>query len=381
MDKKLLIILLLNLVLYLIVRFTKAKKGWHNFFVFIFTVFLTLTVLECGYRFLIKKDAFVMRGNQGFGSYAPNDVTGYTLARPGTIQLAKVSLNGDTIYNTVYTVIPDSGLNDLHINHRVAFRPSHTDPEAYNEIVFLGCSITYGEGIHDNETFAWKTGELCNTPSLNLGFSGYGTHQAYQVYRNKYYQHPDNKKRVFVYSFIPDHVLRAKCIYPWSNGDPYFAVSNDSLILKGKAYKESNYALTHKLTRYLSLFYSFTFISDLESAIVINKASKAISAEDYQRPALMLREMQRDMAAHDDRFIIVYWDKYKWNNKDDEKSLSRKTIEEMMDKLKGQGAEVLKVSDVINVNDSTNFIKGDGHPTAHTNALLAAAIAKQVCNH
>ncbi len=366
------------LVLWLLTRLIKKSKGWHNFFIVIFSIFITLTLIETAYRFLLKKNAFTIKSNKNFGSYSKHALTGFMIAEPGEMQVTKIARNGDTIYNTAYTLIADSGKNSIQMNHRVAFKNKDGNDSA--ELVFLGCSITYGEGIHDNETFASKTGELCNTSSANYGFSGFGTHQAYNIYLNKYRNYRDQKQRTFIYSFIPDHILRAKCIYPWNINDPYFELVNDSLVLKGIASDNSGYAKTHKLTRYLSLFNSLTFITDIETSIVAGKAAKELQPGDYDRVFHMISSMQRSIVAKNDKLVFIYWDKYKWKEADDAKVLNRDLIEQKIDNLRNEGVTVIKASEAFDINNPAYFINGDGHPTAEANRLLAVLLKKKICN-
>jgi len=46
-------------------------------------------------------------------------------------------------------------------------------------ILLFGCSYTYGEGLNDDETFAWQLSELLGPKFqvYNYGFHGYGSHQ------------------------------------------------------------------------------------------------------------------------------------------------------------------------------------------------------------
>jgi len=378
MDIKFIFLLGVTVVLWLVTRLVKKRKGWHNFLVIIFSIFITLTLIETAYRFILKKNAFTIKSNKNFGAYTSNPLTGFMIAEEGPLEIAKIARNGDTIFNTVYTIVPDSGKNSIGMNHRAAFRSGSNNDSA--ELVFLGCSITYGEGIRDNETYAFKTGEFCNTSSSNYGFSGFGTHQAYSIYLNKYSNYSDQKKRTFIYSFIPDHILRAKCIYPWNINDPYYELVNDSLVQKGKATENSSYAKTHRLTRYLSLFNSFTFITDIETAIVTGKASKEIQPADYDRAFTMLKKIQESAAANQDRLIVLYWDKYKWKEADDSKILDRALIEKDMEELKKTGATVIKASEAFDIDNASFFIKGDGHPTPEANRLIAARLSKEICN-
>ena len=375
MDIKFIFLLVATVVFWIITRLVKKKKGLHNFLVVLFTVFVTFVAIETVYRFFLKKNPFTIKSNKNFGAYSSHPLTGFMIADAGNMEVAKISLNGDTIFNTSYNLIADSGANSIGMNHRAGFRSSTNDS---SELVFLGCSITYGEGIHDQETFAYQAGQLSNTSSQNFGFSGFGTQQAYNIYLNKYARGTDSKKRTFIYSFIPDHIMRAKCVYPWNINDPYFEVSGDSLQLKGKATDFSGYAKAHKYTRYLSLMNSFTFINDITTSVVTAKAAKALNDADYRRVVLMLSNMQKSIAAGGNQFIVIYWDKYKWKEADDAKVLDKARIDREMEALKQQGVTVIKASEIFDINNTSYFIKGDGHPTAEANKLIAERIAKQV---
>ena len=374
MDIKFFFLLGVALVLWLLTRFIK-RRFWHNFFVTIFSIFITLLVIETAWRFIFKKEAYTMHSNKSFGTYTRHPLTGYMIADAGETQMAKIARGGDTIYSCTYSLIPDSGTNSIQLNHRKGFRSDSNDSA---EIVFLGCSITFGEGINDNQTFSYKSGEYCNTSSVNFGMSGYGTHQAYTIYQNRYAGLNDGKHRTFVYSFIPDHILRAKCIYPWNTNDPYYESQGDSVVLKGKAHEVSGFAKTHKYTRYLSLFNSFTFINDLTTSIVAGKAAKDLSEPDYNRVLNMIKQMSASASARGDRFILIYWDKYKWRETDDSKILDVSHINRNIAEIQRLGTTVIKASDVFDVNNASLFIKGDGHPTAEANELLARKIAETI---
>lgn len=376
MDVKFFFLLGLALLLWLATRLVKKKKGLHNFFVVILSIFVTLVIIETAWRFLLKKNATTVKSNKNFGAYASHPLTGFMIADSGEMTVTKQARNGDIIFNTTYTLIPDSGSNNIHMNHRMGFHSSQPDSA---ELVFLGCSITYGEGIHDKETFAYKTGELCNRSSVNFGFSGFGTHQAYNIYLNKYASLNDHRQRVFVYSFIPDHILRAKCVYPWNINDPYFDWQSDSLVLKGKASDYSGFAKTHKYTRYLSLFNSFTFLTDIETSVVASRAAKSLQPSDYKRVFWMLNRMNQSVSAHGNKLILLYWDKYKWKESDDSQVLNKTSIEESIQRLSEEGVTVIRASSIFDINNPAFFIKGDGHPTAQAAEMVAKKLSQIIC--
>lgn len=367
MDIKLILLLVGNLLLWLLTRSLRKKRGVHTLFIILLSSLITLTTIELAYRFIIKKDPIVTESNRNFGTYATHPTIGYMIAEPGVLEIKKTTRSGELIYQTKYQLMADTGANSFGLNHRVGYQQSASDT---NELVFLGCSITFGEGLQDNETMAYKTGKGLSQNAVNLGLSGYGTQQAYSIFMNRYKGKKDGVKRTFIYSFIPDHILRAKCIYPWNLHDPYYTVQGDSLHLEGKAQKHSKYAGNYTFAKYLSVYNTFTFVTDIVTSSMIAKADKDVTNEDYQRVFYMLRDMRREMEANGDRLVIIYWNKYQWRDKDDSKIVDRARIEKELEQLNSGNSMVLPVSEAFDINDANFFFKYDGHPTAVANQKL-----------
>lgn len=376
MDITLLYLLGLNLLLFFFKRITRKRKFWGAFFSFCFTTLVTLSVVEIIYRAFLKKTNIIESGNYGGSMNQLNDTYGYTVKDIPVIEHYKVTKDGDTIYNCRYTIMKDTGFNAQPINHRVGYKPQQATSDS--ELVFLGCSFTFGSGINDNETLPYQAGEIGNIASLNLGGSGWGTHHVYQLFTHKYNTIPDTAKRVFVYSFIPDHVVRAKCIYSWSLNDPYFEVEGDSLKLSGTAYKHSGYARWHVITRVLSLNRILSFVSDLSNIIITMSAAKNLNEEDYKRVALMMENINATVKAHGDRFIIVHWNDYKGLTPKDEPFVKKDKIAAIFAQLQAQGAEIVNVSDIMDMNAADNTIPRDNHPNLRANNLIATKLIQLV---
>lgn len=376
MDITLLYLLGLNLLLFVIYKFTRKKKFFGALFSFLFTTLVTLSVVEIIYRAFIRKSAVTESGNFGGSLNQLNSTYGYTVKGIPSISHIKVLKSGDTIYNCHYSIIPDSGINVQDINHRVGYRPQQAASDS--ELVFLGCSFTFGSGIDDTATLPYLAGKYGDMASVNMGGAGWGTHHMYQLFTHKYQDVPDNKKRVFIYSFIPDHVVRAKCIYSWSLNDPYFTVQGDSLKLEGAAYKNSTYARWHVITRILSLNRALSFISDLSNIIITASATKNINEEDYQRVALMMQNINAAVKSRGDRFIIVHWNDYKGLTPKDEPFVKKDKMAAILSQLQAQGAEIVNVGDVLDMNDPSNTIPNDNHPNQKANSQLAGKLIQLI---
>jgi hypothetical protein len=376
MDKTLLYLLALNVLLFFLRKLTRKKKFWGAAFSFLFSTLVTLSVVELVYRFFIRKTTVTESGNYGGSINQLNSTYGYTVKNIPSISHIKVLKSGDTVFNCHYSIIPDSGINKQDINHRVGYRPEQAAGDS--ELVFLGCSFTFGSGIDDTATLPYLAGKFGNIPSVNMGGSGWGTHHVYQLFTHKYTNIPDNKKRVFIYSFIPDHVVRAKSIYSWSLNDPYFRAQGDSLQLEGSAYKHSGYARWHVITRVLSLNRMLSFISDLGNIFITMSASKNINEEDYKRVQLMMENINASVKSRGDRFIIVHWNDYKGLTPKDEPFVKKDKMAAILSQLQAHGAEIVNISDVVDMNDPANTITNDNHPNKNANALIARKLVQLV---
>jgi hypothetical protein len=378
MDSKFLLLIVFNLLFVLLLRFTRKRKKLNNFFTVLFMILVTLTVIEAGYRFFFKKGAYTETGNFGSSFNTPIELTGFTIKNIPDLQVTKRDVKGNIVYDAHYTILPDSGFNKLPVNHRAGYRINDPARDSI-EFVFLGCSFTFGTGVPDTASMTYQVGKIFNYNSLNYGGSGFGTHQAYQIFRNKYAQVPDKKKRIFVYTFIPDHLLRAKCIYTWCLNDPYFEVENDSLKLLGPAFKHASAARAQTVVRLLSLNRAFSLISDLGNNIVQHNGASAVTDKDYQRVTLMLDEINKTIQARGDEFIVIHWDDYKGlKNPKGGFYVDESKMNAMLAALRNKGAYTAVASSFFKFDDPANTIPQDNHPSIKGNSIMAAKVAEMV---
>ena len=378
MDMKFIWLLVANVLFFLLIRYTRKRKKLNSFLSVLFSILVTLTVIEGAYRLFFKKAGFSETGNFGASFNTPVDLTGFTIKNIKDLEVIKKDPKGNLIYDAHYSILPDSGFNTLPINHREAYHISDPSRDSV-EIIFMGCSFTFGTGVPDTATMAYKVGKQFDYNSLNYGGSGFGTHQAYQIFKHKYTQVPDKKKRVFVYTYIPDHLLRAKCIYTWCLNDPYYEVQGDSLHLLGPAYKHTSSARSQVIVRALSLNRSLSLVSDLGNNIIQQKGASSVTDDDYKRVQLMLGEMNKTIQQRGDLFILLHWDDYKGSqNPKGGYYVSSDKISNLMAGLAKEGAKTINVSTFFNFTDSTNIIAQDNHPSIKGNALMAATVGELI---
>ena len=369
MDKKVLFLIIINIVLMLLV-YTTRKKRFSNLILLITATFFILTVIEFIYRGFLKEYDTTYAGDYRTGFFKHDSSLGYTIGKTGILKAIRETHAGDTIYDTNYTIINDSGTLQSNINHRMGYHI----PNSKKEAVFLGCSVAFGEGLADTQTLAYQFGKLQNVSTLNLGTSGYGTHQVYQLFQQKYAK-VGNHHRLFVYSFIPDHVLRANGVHDWNPEGPFFDIQGDSLIYSGIPVKQRQ-KVNYNLIRYLSLRGAFSFIRDKYLQILINNRVKNLTDTDYERCSLMIRKMAEQIRATGGDFVVLIWDKYDWREGGDINAIHKNRMEKKIDELKNRNVRLVRISALFNPGDPRYFIPKDGHPNALANALIADHLSK-----
>jgi hypothetical protein len=133
--------------------------------------------------------------------YDEVDDLGY-LPRPGRRVTARKLVGSEVIYDVAYTIGPD-GFRVRNLQDRC--------------VVLFGDSNTFGEGVNDTETYAWRLG------AYNFGMSGYGAHQMLAgLQSGRYAKSLACTPTHAVYFFLPEHVARTAGRAPWDPHGPRF---------------------------------------------------------------------------------------------------------------------------------------------------------------
>lgn len=231
MEKKLLVVVILTLTLFLLARMARKRKAIRILLIACASLLTLLLVLEAGYRvFIKKKDA--RDTVQPNSLSVPDSLLGYKHNQPATYSVINRFPDGDTVFNTSYTIIEDTFHSGIPFNFRKGYKSDSSNKEA----VFLGCGLTFGQGLGDTQTLPYYYGAAANISTINMGCSSYGVHQVYQLFESKF-STSDNHNRIFIYPFFYDHILHANGIYKWNSAGPFFDLEYDSWIWRGPLYK------------------------------------------------------------------------------------------------------------------------------------------------
>jgi hypothetical protein len=363
MDKPTILLIILNLLLVILIFLTRSRKSISKIFLLLGSILLTLSLVEIAYRLFMERETYYT-GNFNMEFYERDSTLGYKMERAGKFKAVKINSNKDTLFQTYYTIIEDTSKAARSFPHRIGYRNSMDS----NELIFLGCSFTFGEGLTDKQSLPYLTGEQNELNSVNLGCTGYGLHQVYQLYLEKY-SNTDNRHRRFVYSFLYDHILRANGVYDWNLEGPQFISKGDSIINMGPIIKLHS-AFANKFIHYASLFGGLRFLNKILSHLAEKNHLNSMDAVDYENSLNLLKQMAKMIKSSGGEFIVLDWDFNNWGNIE-LNQLPYELIEKNLDQLNAPGIRVIRISTITNLQDPSNFIPGDGHPSAWMNYKIA----------
>lgn len=367
MEKKVLAIIAVVVLLFFVAFALRKRKGISNLLLGITAVLASLLVVEFVYRvFIKKKDASDLV--QPRTLYVYDSVLGYVYNEPAIYSVVNRFPKGDTVYNTTYTILNDTLPGGVRFN----FRKGYKSDSSNKEVVFLGCSLTFGQGLADTQSLPCRYGAAAHVSTLNMACIGYGLHQVYQLFNSKFSQQ-NNHDRVFIYPFFYDHLLRANGVYLWNTAGPFLDIDHDTLVNLGPTSKYRSLK-GDKWSTYLSLFGTFKVIKDNIHQAMYRRTGKDLSAADYDRCFMMLQQMAKKINSSGGRFIILDWADYNWFYKPIS-DLSKSKINQQLDLLTKEGVQVIPVASIINMKDGKNFIPADGHPSGAANEAIASWLA------
>lgn len=246
------------------------------------------------------------------------------------------------------------------------------------EVVTIGDSFTWGQGVDNEETFAARVGHLLGVSVVNLAIPAHGTTQSLQRLR----ANQDLSPKLVVYSFITDHLQRnilacARFFFPFcrdsshvewdESGNAFIAPpAGDGMArarLQVKAQREGLDPLTW-VTHGIDI---------IRSRIAWYQSLRTVDDPVKQEQALrfLLGEMAQTVNAMHARLLIVFIPTHIGETAPPE--LTR-TIDALHDKLL-----FLDLSAPFQrYSGASLYIPQDGHPSIAGHALIANEIAALV---
>ncbi len=266
------------------------------------------------------------------GANQPDLKLGYRPIKKAAQILAIKKSRSNLIYSAIYNLSPEG------------WRVTPQHPGATEAVVFLGCSLTFGEGLNDEDTFPWKTGELLGDryQVFNFSDSGYGTHQIMAMIDNGYLDAiaaKYDKMHVF-YLTIPAHALRNAGQSPWDQDGPAYRMTPDGAVEFKGTFREVRKLEGQSQNLLLAKLSEDKYVKDLHVAL-IRQADKVLR-EKYQTGLTV---------------IEVFTD------------------EKYLEPLESDQIDILKL---LPNPLPEHTIRGDGHPSAKATTIIAEEIVEYI---
>lgn len=292
----------------------------------------------------------------GYRVYRRDADLGYALV-PNDAEDATLTAQDRVIYQAHYGVGPD-GL-------RLTPGGAPADGKGAGTVLFLGDSLTFGEGLNDADTlpaqFARATDRRFTV--INAAVSGYGAHQMLrEIETGHAAKLLGDGRRVYVYAAIPDHLRRVAGLAEWDLWGPH-------------------YVLDGEVSRYAGPFHSniggdvlrFGQRSGLFNAgYGVWAASRtALATADPRLWGALVQQAATIASTRDHAELMVLL----WESSPGEPGGSTDRMAAELDRRGVPYARVAKLVPEMVGHDDIYAFAFDGHPTPVMNQHLAAALA------
>jgi len=170
-----------------------------------------------------------------------DNIRGYTTRKNYSAD-AQCYKDGQLVYNVRY----DTNALGLRVTPKDFFPEQYPLSQKHQNIVFFGCSFTYGEGVQDNQTMPYLVEKLSKGKlrSYNLACHGYGPHQMLRTLETGQLDEiiTDQKPAIAVYQGIMAHINRCTGNYPyitWGWNDPRYLLDSMGNVTYSGTFQDS----------------------------------------------------------------------------------------------------------------------------------------------
>ena len=289
---------LIIVIIFLVFVFFKIKNRIKIIIPYIISIVLCLYV----YEVIILKSEYTFSVNLGdysSGRYFKKQVPNLGYGPPDDGEYTSIKLiDSDTVYNVAYS-----------IKDKLRVTPS-SNKNSENQIIFLGCSQTFGEGLNDNQTLANYFGEKTDNVFMirNYGFHGYGPHNIHSLIKNNILPNYNQKiKTIAVYDFYWYHINRA--VSNVSGQEPWYEEENGEIVLKGTfddrdgivrtGYYNKYYdAIRNRIIRRSNIYKKHFTIPSSDIAL------KNIDKHDINRTILLIEDISEMFKTYNIDFVV-----------------------------------------------------------------------------
>ena len=262
----------------------------------------------------------------------------------------------DTVYDVKYAI--DEYWKRITPNY---------DSTKSKHALFFGCSITYGVGLHENETFPYYFQELSGSyNAYNFSYPGYGAHQMLaRMQFQDLTEQVKEKDGIAFYIFFDDHINRSigsmNTYVNWGSGGPYYYMDDNKLI-RNKLFKNGRY--------YTSKMYELLYQTSIVQYFNLDFPLKLTHThiDLFVEMILASKNEYHSQFGNDDFYVILY---------PTYQNISTQDYKYFKTALEAKKIKYIDLQKFITYGPE-HTLGGDPHPNANTNKILVEELINQL---
>jgi hypothetical protein len=265
----------------------------------------------------------------------------------------RFTADGRVVYDVVYTTDERS---------RRVTPPAGGSPERY--ALFFGCSVTFGEGVADDETLPAQLGRARkDLRPYNYGFSGYGPQEALARLEDPAFRREVNERDgVAVFTYVDgteERVVGSFRVYTgWGYNMPRYVLDDSSRPVRVGSFTTSR--------PFLSAVYKWLAMSETLRLLRVDFPPFR-TEHDYELTARVLAAA-RDAYVRsfgNDRFYVLMFP-------------ARRSDDRIRTWLSRLGVRTLDYSSLFDPDAPTLALRSDRHPTPKAYGIVAERLARDL---
>lgn len=292
--------------------------------------------------------------------YVADTARGYA-AGANVRKRVRKSLGDRVIYDVVYS----TNARGLRVAPRDLKPPIPGPAGGAQNVVFLGDSFTFGEGLPDDAAIPYQLEELSGgrCRSYNFGFHGYGAQQMLRILETGLLDQAVTEQGplVVVYGALLQHIERASGKMIWDEKVPRYRLNASGVAeCVGTFADDPDFAENLKRSKALS---------DPRAQLLAGLAGPPRTPEDTRLFVQLVRQARDAVAKRQGKFLVLLW------------PLGDKDAPAVARELVQAGIDVVSVDDVLKEYPDPPEkyrIELDNHPSRLATARIAAYLDRRL---
>ena len=273
----------------------------------------------------------------------------------------------DSVYRNLKTEGTDT-VFDVHYTidgNCMRTTPGH-DSTKQTFAAFYGCSIAFGFGLDDDETFPYYFQQNSPYNSYNFAYDGYGTnHMLARLQYQNINEVVNENDGIGVYLFFWDHIERAigsmDRYVKWVSNAPFYYMKDGDLV-RDRSFKDGRY-VTSKIYEKLYQSSIINYFS-VGFPLSLNENHFDLVTE----MVLKSKQVFKEQTGSEEFYLVIYPSYSK---------VEKESMNTFLQLLEKKGVEYIDLTKNY-IYNAKSTLGGDPHPNAKTNEILSKRLIEEI---